>query len=57
MVLDINRIQVEFGKEGYAPGQSYFEQEYFSLVHDVVVLFMFSLFFDWTRVGSKLCYR
>ena len=34
-----------------------FGQEYLSLVHDVLVLFMFFLMADLTCVGSKLCYR
>ena len=32
-------------------------QEYLNLVHDVLVLFMFFLMADLTRVGSKLYYR
>ena len=48
-----NKTQIEFRKGGYMP----IGHEYLSLVHDVLVLFMFFLMADLTRVGSKLCYR
>ena len=41
----------------FSPSSCQFGQEYLSLVHDVLVLFMFFLMDDLTRVGSKLCYR
>ena len=47
------KAQVEF-KKGFT-GQ--FGQEYCSQVHEVLVLLVFSLMADWTRVGSNLCYR
>ena len=43
-----NKTQVEFKKIGYLP----IWKEYLSLVHDVLVLFMFFLMADF-----KLCYR
>ena len=48
-----NKTQV--GSKGEVTCQ--FGQENLSLVHDVLVLFMFTLMADSTRVGSKLCYR
>ena len=53
MAHDQHKIQVEFKNEVTCQ----FGQEYPSLVHDVVVLFMFFLMADWTRVGSELYYR
>ena len=47
-----NKTQIEFKKGRYIIGQ-----KYISLVHDVLVLFMFFLMADLTRVGSELCYR
>ena len=48
-----NTAQVEFKREmEYQIGQKYLSLVYD--VHDVLVLFMFSLTADWTIVGSKL---
>ena len=44
-----NKTQVKFRKGGYMP--------IWTGVSDVLVLFIFSLMTDWTRAGSKLCYR
>ena len=45
-------------KTGFKKGNDLsFGQKYLSWVHDMVALFMFTLIADWTRVGSKLCYR
>ena len=49
-----NKTQVELKKKKVT---CQFGQEYLSLVHDVLVLFMFVLMADLTRVGSELCNR
>ena len=49
MHMTSNKTQKEFKKGGYMP---IWTGKYLSLVHDVLVLFMFFLMADLTSVGS-----